>query len=89
MNDVFKKMREKLEDTSKKLDDFNRSIKNNFKKVREGIRNDSKPKTEEIPKDENMEQVSPKTEENGIKNQIIKKTEERRMMRPKKVRITR
>ena len=84
MNDGFKKMRENLEETNKKLDDFNRSIKNSFKEVREGIRNDSKPKTEEIPKDENTEQVSPKTEENGIKNQLIKKTEERRMMRPRK-----
>ena len=74
MKDSFKKLREDL--------------KESFEKTRDEIRNDNKPETEEIPKEENMEQMNPKTEDNGIKDQIIKKTEGRRMIRPKKVRLT-
>ena len=64
IGDSYKKLREDL--------------KESFKEAREKLKNDSKPETGEIPKDENMEQVNPKTEEDrGIKNQITKKTEER------------
>ena len=83
--ELCQKMNDNFKETNKKLDDLNKTIK----EWREEIRNDNKPKTEEVPKDKNMEHGNQKTEENGIKNQIIKKTEERRMIRPKKVRITR
>ena len=50
---------------------------------------DNEPQTEELPEDENMEQVSPKPEDGGEKEtQIIKKMEERRIIRPKKTRVT-
>ena len=46
--------------------------------------NDNQVEVKELPEDKNTEQVSPETEDNGIKNKIIKKTEERRIIRPKK-----
>ena len=55
--------------------------------------NDNQMEVKELPKDESTEHVSQKPKDNGIKNKIFKKTkekktEERRIIRPKKTRIT-
>ena len=51
--------------------------------------NDNQMEVKGLPKDNNTEQVGPKTEDNGIKKKIIKKTKGkkmkiRRIIRPKK-----
>ena len=48
-------------------------------KITEEVINDNKTEIEIIPNDQNREQVGQKIEDNGIKKQIIKKTEERRI----------
>ena len=64
-------------------------IMNNSKLWREEVKNDRKPGTEEIPKDKNIEHLNQKIEENGVKNQLIKKTTERGIIRPNKLKNTR
>ena len=76
----------RLEETIKRCGE---ETKESVKETREESIIDNKPETEEVPKDKNTEQVSPKPKDNGIKKQIIKKMEERRMIHPKKVRIMR
>ena len=62
-------------------------MKESFKKTIEKMRNDSKPGIEEIPNNQNIEHLN--IEDNGVKNQMIKKTTERGIVRPKKIKKTR
>ena len=97
LKSMMKENQKHWDDLHKKLDESNKRLEgmiNDRARWREELKDNSKPETREIPKDENTEQVNPKTEEDrGIKNQITKKTEEKKMkirgmIRPKKVRLT-
>ena len=58
--EIWRMMKEMLEKTGKKLDESNRILEgmiNDSKLWREESKNDNKPETGEVPKDENPEQV--------------------------------
>ena len=103
MIEMVKRMMEenckKIESLMKKrTEELGQIIDDGYKRMREIIRgelrNDNNSEAEEVPEDKNMEQVSPKPEDNEERRtQIIKKTEEKKMkvrgiICPKKTRIT-
>ena len=85
MKEIMSDENQSIETT---IEDDKQSVET-LNKITEEVINYNKTEIEIISNDQNREQVSQKIENNGIKKQIIKKTEERRITHPKKIKNTR